>query len=66
MNCASFSGSSTNHFLHVYFQESPDLGEILVTLNYLPGAGRLNVDVIKAKSLLQTDLVGGSGEFPRR
>ena len=33
-----------------------------MSLNYLPSAGRLNVDVMKAKSLLQTDLVGGSGK----
>ena len=42
-------------------QTKLDLGEILLSLNYLPSAGRLNVDVIKAKQLLQTDLVGGSG-----
>ena len=34
-----------------------------MSLNYLPCAGRLNIDVIKAKQLLQTDLVGGSGEY---
>lgn len=38
-----------------------DLGEILLSLNYLPSAGRLNVDIIKAKQLLQTDMIGGSG-----
>ena len=43
-------------------QERQDLGEALLSLNYLPSAGRLNVDVIKVKQLLQTDMVGGSGE----
>lgn len=43
-------------------QERHDVGELLLSLNYLPTAGRLNVDIIKAKQLLQTDLVGGSGE----
>ncbi|XP_014785596.1 synaptotagmin-17 [Octopus bimaculoides] len=44
-------------------KERHDLGEILLSLNYLPSAGRLNVDIIKAKQLLQTDLVGGSDPF---
>lgn len=44
-------------------KERQDLGEILLSLNYLPSAGRLNVDIIKAKQLLQTDLVGGSDPF---
>ena len=43
-------------------QERMDLGEILLSLNYLPSAGRLNVDIIKAKQLLQTDMIGGSGK----
>ncbi|XP_046353008.1 synaptotagmin-17-like [Haliotis rufescens] len=43
--------------------ERQDLGEILLSLNYLPSAGRLNIDVMKAKQLLQTDLVGGSDPF---
>ncbi|XP_074647549.1 synaptotagmin-17-like [Tubulanus polymorphus] len=44
-------------------KERQDLGEILLSINYLPSAGRLNIDVIKAKQLLQTDLVGGSDPF---
>ncbi|KAH3871067.1 synaptotagmin-17-like [Dreissena polymorpha] len=40
-----------------------ELGELLLSLNYLPSAGRLNIDVIKAKQLLQTDIVGGSDPF---
>ncbi|CAG5114508.1 unnamed protein product [Candidula unifasciata] len=46
-------------------KECRDLGEMLLSINYLPSAGRLNVDVIKAKGLLQTDLVGGSDPFVR-
>ncbi|BFZ18099.1 hypothetical protein BsWGS_21138 [Bradybaena similaris] len=42
-----------------------DLGELLLSINYLPSAGRLTLDVIKAKGLLQTDLVGGSDPFVR-
>ncbi|XP_064618215.1 synaptotagmin-17-like [Liolophura sinensis] len=44
-------------------KERHDVGELLLSLNYLPTAGRLNVDIIKAKQLLQTDLVGGSDPF---
>lgn len=44
-------------------KERHDLGEILLSLNYLPTAGRLNIDVIKAKQLLQTDMIGGSDPF---
>lgn len=42
-------------------QETEEYGEILLSLNYLPTAGRLNVDIIKAKQLLQTNLVRGAG-----
>lgn len=44
-------------------QEAEEYGEILLSLNYLPTAGRLNVDVIKAKQILQTSLVRGAGKF---
>ena len=47
---------------NLLWQERQDLGEALLSLNYLPSAGRLNVDIIKAKQLLQTDMVGGSGK----
>jgi hypothetical protein len=40
------------------------LGEILLSLTYLPSAGRLNLDVLRAKQLLQTDIVGGAGCCP--
>lgn len=42
-------------------QNEVELGELLLSLNYLPSAGRLNVDVIRAKQLLQTDMCQGSG-----
>ena len=42
-------------------QTEVELGELLLSLNYLPSAGRLNVDVIRAKQLLQTDVSQGSG-----
>ncbi|ELW67693.1 Synaptotagmin-17 [Tupaia chinensis] len=41
-------------------QNEVELGELLLSLNYLPSAGRLNVDVIRAKQLLQTDVSQGS------
>lgn len=43
-------------------QENEEYGELLLSLNYLPTAGRLNVDVIKAKQILQTSLVRGAGQ----
>lgn len=49
---------------HVPFslQNEVELGELLLSLNYLPSAGRLNVDIIRAKQLLQTDMSQGSGK----
>ncbi|KAK3553319.1 hypothetical protein QTP86_034180 [Hemibagrus guttatus] len=44
-------------------QNEVELGELLLSLNYLPSAGRLNVDVIRAKQLLQTDMCQGSDPF---
>ncbi|XP_017389765.1 synaptotagmin-17 isoform X1 [Cebus imitator] len=44
-------------------QNEVELGELLLSLNYLPSAGRLNVDVIRAKQLLQTDVSQGSDPF---
>uniref|UniRef100_A0A4X2KBE1 C-type lectin domain-containing protein n=1 Tax=Vombatus ursinus TaxID=29139 RepID=A0A4X2KBE1_VOMUR len=46
-----------------YIQNEVELGELLLSLNYLPSAGRLNVDVIRAKQLLQTDMSQGSDPF---
>lgn len=45
----------------LFLQNEVELGELLLSLNYLPSAGRLNVDVIRAKQLLQTDVSQGSG-----
>lgn len=42
-------------------QSRPELGEILVSLTYLPSARRLNLDLLRGKQLLQTNL-GGSGK----
>ncbi|OXA51671.1 Synaptotagmin-17 [Folsomia candida] len=42
-----------------------DLGEILFSLCYLPAAGRLNVDILRAKQLVPTDLVGGAAPYVR-
>ncbi|XP_041625634.1 synaptotagmin-17-like [Vulpes lagopus] len=44
-------------------QNEVELGELLLSLNSLPSAGRLNVDVIGAKSRLQTDVSQGSDPF---
>ncbi|XP_071814761.1 synaptotagmin-17-like isoform X2 [Apostichopus japonicus] len=46
-------------------QSFPGRGELLLSLNYLPSAGRLNCDVIKARQLLQTDIVAGSDPYVR-
>uniref|UniRef100_A0A8C0MU55 Synaptotagmin-17 n=1 Tax=Canis lupus familiaris TaxID=9615 RepID=A0A8C0MU55_CANLF len=44
-------------------QNEVELGELLLSLNYLPSAGTLNVDVIRAKQLLQIDVTQGSDPF---
>ncbi|WAQ96489.1 SYT17-like protein [Mya arenaria] len=62
----SLEGINLVKGIHIWKPLSPvntdrhELGELLLSLNYLPSAGRLNIDVIKAKQLLQTDIVGGS------
>lgn len=53
------SGSS----LHPSQLSQEDLGELLFSLCYLPAAGRLNVDILRAKQLTPTDLVGGAGKL---
>ncbi|XP_042213082.1 synaptotagmin-17-like isoform X2 [Homarus americanus] len=45
--------------------ETEEFGELLLSLNYLPTAGRLNVDIIKAKQILQTSLVRGADPYVR-
>ncbi|UYV67688.1 SYT9 [Cordylochernes scorpioides] len=41
-------------------QEKKDLGELLLSLCYLPTAGRLTVTVVKARSLKAMDITGSS------
>lgn len=53
---------STFIYQCLFSQNEVELGELLLSLNYLPSAGRLNVDIIRAKQLLQTDMCQGSGE----
>ncbi|KAI9558523.1 syptotagmin 17 [Daphnia sinensis] len=43
---------------------TPELGEILVSLTYLPSARRLNLDLLRGKQLLQTN-IGGSVPYVR-
>ncbi|KAF9818225.1 hypothetical protein SFRURICE_003966, partial [Spodoptera frugiperda] len=43
-------------------QEKKDLGELMLSLCYLPTAGRLTVTVIKARNLKAMDINGSSGE----
>nr|XP_053636671.1 synaptotagmin-17-like [Cherax quadricarinatus] len=45
--------------------DAEEYGELLLSLNYLPTAGRLNVDIIKAKQILQTNLVRGADPYVR-
>ena len=45
----------------VAFQEKVDLGEIMLSLCYLPTAGRLTVTIIKARNLKAMDITGSSG-----
>jgi hypothetical protein len=49
--------------MRIQDSHSPELGEILVSLTYLPSARRLNLDLLRGKQLLQTNF-GGSGELP--
>jgi len=41
---------------------SAELGELLLSLRYLPTAGRLTVTVLKARHLRATDVTGKTGE----
>jgi synaptotagmin-9 len=45
------------------FKEKKELGELMLSLCYLPTAGRLTVTVIKARNLKAMDITGSSGEF---
>ena len=43
-------------------QEKIDLGELMLSLCYLPTAGRLTVTIIKARNLKAMDVTGSSGK----
>lgn len=47
---------------YTFFQEKFDLGEIMVSLCYLPTAGRLTLTIIKARNLKAMDITGSSGK----
>lgn len=53
---------SWNFHVFVLLQENHDIGQLLLSLNYLPAAGRLNCDVIKARQLMRTDLDSTLGQ----
>lgn len=52
----------SNRKKHIFFQEKFDLGEIMVSLCYLPTAGRLTLTIIKARNLKAMDITGSSGK----
>ncbi|CAK9298559.1 unnamed protein product [Gordionus sp. m RMFG-2023] len=43
--------------------KSSKTGEILMTFVYLPGPGKLNIDVIRCKNLKATDMIGSSDPY---
>lgn len=43
-------------------QEKFDLGELMLSLCYLPTAGRLTLTVVKARNLKAMDITGASGK----
>ncbi|KAL4233897.1 Synaptotagmin-9 [Mactra antiquata] len=44
-------------------QEKFDLGELMITLCYLPTAGRLTITIVKARNLKAMDITGSSDPF---
>lgn len=46
----------------VYYKAAEELGELLLSLCYLPAAGRLTLTVIKARNLKAMDFTGQAGE----
>jgi hypothetical protein len=44
-------------------QEKVDLGELMLSLCYLPTAGRLTMTVIKGRNFKAMDITGSSGEL---
>lgn len=53
----------TERNIILFFQEKFDLGEIMVSLCYLPTAGRLTLTIIKARNLKAMDITGSSGKW---
>ena len=49
----------------IYLQESAELGELLVSLSYLPTAERLTVVVMKAKDLRVPTTTPSSGRHAK-
>jgi len=47
--------------LGVVFQDNVDLGDLMLSLCYLPTAGRLTITMIKARNLKAMDITGASG-----
>jgi hypothetical protein len=43
-------------------QDKVDLGELMLSLCYLPTAGRLTVTVIKGRNFQAMDITGSSGK----
>jgi hypothetical protein len=50
-------------FVRMELQEKKELGELMLSLCYLPTAGRLTVTVIKARNLKAMDITGSSGAY---
>jgi hypothetical protein len=46
----------------VFLQEKVDLGELMLSLCYLPTAGRLTITIIKGRNFKAMDITGSSGE----
>ena len=49
------------NFICDCMQSGSELGELLLSLRYLPTAGRLTVTVLKARHLRATDVAGQTG-----
>ena len=45
-----------------FLQEKVDLGELMLSLCYLPTAGRLTITVIKGRNFKAMDITGSSGK----
>lgn len=49
-------------FILLHLKEKIDLGELMLSLCYLPTAGRLTLTVVKARNLKAMDITGKSGK----